>query len=260
MRVRATGQTHPALWGMVALLMLVGAVVAIALVTPHILRDWRISRDPVEVANATIHGECRTSRIVLKTCKARIAYLVDGRRFAHAVEFDYIDIDPSPDTAGVVRSASDPSLATLDVAVRKLWHQIIYEGALLGLLASGFVASFVKLIRSARLRRAFKALDGTMLRPVPVEVTAVNRGGYLFSTVTYLYRRDPPRTLSTSMGRKPEPFYLTDDPADSTALAVTDAKGEIALLLDEALTRLDFTEAERAALRAARAGLAARAA
>jgi len=48
--------------------------------------------------------------------------------------------------------------------------------------------------------------------------------------------------------------------ADTVTLAVTDARGQVALLLDEALTQLDFTDAERAALRAARAGFAARAA
>jgi hypothetical protein len=55
------------------------------------------------------------------------------------------------------------------------------------------------------------------------------------------------------MGRNGLPFYVTMLPGCSTALAVTDDQGEAVLLLDEKLTRLDFSTTEREALYRARA-------
>lgn len=261
MRIKSTGQPYPALWAIIALLLIAAAGGASFTMGPNIQRDWRISQDAVVAEDGTISGgECKSRRFIFRTCKGRIAYTVNGRRYSKTIDFEYVDIDSSPGVAEVVRSASDPSLATLDVAIEKLWHQVALLALLLVVATAFFIGTVKKMVRASRQRRAVMAFNGKVLRPIPVTITDVTKNGYWSSTVTYVQDGQPSRTFTTGMGRNPEPFYLNDDPDDTSALAVTDEKGETTLLLDKGLTRLDFTDSERAAIRMALRAPAAQAA
>jgi len=261
MHVKSTGQAYPAVWSMAALLLIAFAIFVVFRHGPDILRDWRVSQDAVEVTDSALRdGRCVSKHIYFRSCSGQIAYMANNRRFSEVIDFEYLDVEPPPSLGRVMRSASDPSLATIDVAIDKLWHQVALLLFLLGGAGAFFIHAVVRIRRSSRLHRIFKGFDGKLLRPVPVRVIRVKRSRYLSSTVTYVLDGRPPRIFTTEMGQRPEPFYLNGHPKNRIALAVTDEKGEAALLLDRALTQLDFTDAERTAIRMAARAPAAKAA
>jgi len=255
MHIRKTGVTHPALSLVGVAFFLACAAALLAYMLPDVQAVWRIANEPVEAADAQIaSGRCKPHRTFFITCEAKVSYAVNGRSYTKEISFSYLDIDSAPRSASVVYAASDPALATLDVAVDKIWHSI---GALAGfqaLLVGLGVACFVQMVRNSRARRTILALNGKCLTPVGVTVTEVKENGAFMTQITY---HAPGQSLATtSMGRKALPFYLDMSPDNTMAVALTDSRGQTVLLLDEKLERVDFTEAERKALYAARAQLA----
>jgi hypothetical protein len=107
-------------------------------------------------------------------------------------------------------------------------------------------------VRFFRQRRKLFELNGRTLRTVPVEVDDVKKGGAFTTVVKYRVPGGTAKSAETTMGRDALPFYLSTSPDCTTAFGVTDDRGGAVLLLDERLTRLDFSDAERAALYGAR--------
>lgn len=256
MRVRKTGVVHPFVPLFAAVLCCAVAWALAAYQLPEILETWKISREIVEVPDARLSGAtCSTRKFVMISCKANVSYKADGRPFSKNISFSYVDLETPPGFVGVVRSSSDPSLATLDVAVDKIWHQIgafAFAAGVLNLLAA---AGLVRMVRAMWARRAVRMLGGSTLRPIVVEVKEISDEGYFSSVVKYQRQDQKPQMLKTQMGRKERPFYLSPSSSCALALAVTDEREKTVLLLDEKLKRLDFSKAERNALYEARTQL-----
>ncbi len=251
MHVRKPGVMHPAFSLLGALFFLTLAAAFLSYHLTDVQEVWQIAKDPVEAPDAQIaNGLCKTHRAIYITCEAKVSYSVSGRTYERKVSFAYLDIDSAPKSVSVVYSASDPALATLDVAVDKIWHEVGALAAFEALLAGLGIACLVQMVRNSRVRRAILSLSGKRLNPVIVNVAEVKENGAFRTLIKY---HVPGKSLATtSMGRKALPFYLDLSPDNTMAVALTDSRGETVLLLDEKLERLDFTKAERTALYTAR--------
>lgn len=227
--------------------------------SPELLRDMEISKDYVELPDAGVRGKCSFGKRGSTKCDVTITVPAGAKDSSgvsrgfkqHRIELSFWEFSARDYSVTAVASRSNPDLVTIDLAIEKLTQRIIlFLGTnLLFLGLSGYF--FYKMLEQIRLRRAFKALNGKMLQPVSVDVVSLRKAfGATIAVYSYLVGGKK-RKVATRIGKQ-QPFYLSDAPDDSSALGVTDDKGEVVLLLDEALTRLDFSDSERAALKAAR--------
>lgn len=237
--------------GAVALLTLALAVGATVYLAPGIARDMRIWDNPVLVPQARIRdAKCRTRVAVFVSCEAKIAYSVDGRSYTSDVDFSFFDLHFGSYEGGVVRAADRPGLATLTLGIDMMWNRIALLVGLVALFVAVFVALTLRSMRSARI--------GLLTRhPVDVTPTAVNIVKVVATkvgrTVTYAFEHEGRKSkVMGTLKEGEQPFFLSNRPNDSSALAVFPATSPIPILLDEALARVELTDAERQALYAAR--------
>ena len=218
-----------------------------AWMVPDIVKDVQIRANPVAVPQAGIReGRCKT-KLVLVTCEAKLAYSVGPNRYATAVDFFFVDVHFGDYSAGVVRSQSKPELATLDIGLDKIWNRIATLLALVALFLFGFVALVKQAVRAARLKRIARTTD--QLTPVAVTVTQISKSWFNKSVACMYEEAGRKRKFSERMGKKEDPFFL----GGQMALAVLPAGSPTPILVDETLTRLDLSDAERRTLHAARA-------
>lgn len=247
-RIRKTGVIHPVFFLLVAAMFMTALAASAKYMIPDIAEAWKISQDMVEVQNASVSdGKCTTRKFIMTSCQAKLAYSADGRRFQKSISFSYVDLVAAPRSVAVVRSASDPSLATIDTAIDKIWHQIGMLAFILGVLGWIVAISVRRALQSWSARRDIFSLDGKRLDPIAVEITDVTQKGMLGTEVSY---RLPGRmdVFQTLIGRKAHPFYLENADGRLVALAVTDERFKAVLLLDQKLKRLNLKKAERIAL------------
>jgi len=246
LRILRTGVPSAIFLGFLALFMLALGVGMAVWMAPGILRDLEIGKNPVEEPQARIsNGKCRT-KLVLVSCEASIAYAVAGKRYASSVEFSFVDVHFGSYTANVVRSADKPELATLDIGLEMMWNRI---GTLIGFLVlfvGGAGALMLNALRNMRLKSIARTTD--RLTPVAVGVTQIAKN-WLGKNVTCSYAgTGRVRKFAERMRKTEEPFFLNA----SQALAVLPGDSTMPILVDEALSRIDLTDAERHALYAAR--------
>ncbi|HKU97556.1 MAG TPA: hypothetical protein VJR58_19865 [Vineibacter sp.] len=246
MRILRTGVPSVIFLGFLALFVLALGVGMAVWMTPGILRDLEIGKNPVEEPQARIsNGKCR-SKLVLVTCEANIAYAVAGKRYATHVEFSFVDVHFGDYTANVVRSATKPELATLDIGLEAMWNRI---GTLIGFLAlflGGAVALALNAVRNMRLKAIAKSTD--RLTPVIVGVTQIAKNMFGKNVTCAYAGTGRVRKFAERLRKTEEPFFLSAN----QALAVLPGDATTPILVDEALSRLDLTDAERHALYAAR--------
>lgn len=245
-RILRTGV--PSVLGLVflALVVLAMGVGAAAWTVPGIVRDVQIHGDPVDAPQGRISsGKC-SARLVLVSCDATLTYIADGRRYTSSVSILFLDIHFGDYTAAVVRSASRPELATLDIGLDALWNRIGTALAIVGFCLAGAVMLPLRAVQAARLKR----MAGTPgpLTPVAVTVKQVTKN-WRGRNLACSYEADGRRQRFQERFRKAEqPFFLDN----RTVLGVLPANGTTPLLVDEALTRLELSDAERYAIHAAR--------
>lgn len=246
MRILRTGVPSVIFLGFLALFMLALGVGMAVWMAPGILRDLEIGKNPVEEPQARIsNGQCRT-KLVLVSCEADIAYAVAGKRYATHVAFSFVDVHFGDYTANVVRSADKPELATLDIGLESMWNRI---GTLIGFLAlfvGGAIALMLQTLRNMRLKAIVKTTD--RLTPVAVTVTQIAKNMFGKNVTGSYAGTGRARKFAERMRKKEDPFFL----ADGQALAVLPGDSTTPILVDEALSRIDLTDAERHALYAAR--------
>lgn len=252
MRVKRHGMMHPFVMFIATLVGLGIIAMVIISATPGILRDWEIAKDPVIARQASVsNGKCTTRQAVFTDCKVTVNYSIAGNRTRTQLEFAFFDIHSGDYTVQVITSASKPELVTVDLALDKLWNRII-TATFLSLIGAGLtLAGLWGMAKQMNVRRAFRAFNDKSLRAVPVEIISLSKNYGMHTAVYRFDARGKKHKLSTGL-RKQVPFYLNAEAGDTTALGVTDQYGDYVLLLDEALERLDFTDAERAVLHNAR--------
>jgi len=227
-------------------------------VGPNLVRDFIIQADPVEVPDADIrNGECSTYRGIVESCGADIAYEVKGKHVEASLHYLFLDPSNSDYQVSVVRSASHPSMATLSLGLDMLWNRAIVAGAVGVLFLALGLGLLTKAMREARFVRALK--EPVQLVPVPATVSMARKLFFgLFGTsyaVKYSVDGKKPKNAHTVFGGKNRPFVLGHDGKREVLLGVVPRQGGMLILLDAALTRVDFNDSEREAIGAAMAGM-----
>jgi hypothetical protein len=243
-----------------ALLMFALVIGGAIWVGPNLVRDFVIQADPVEVPEADIrNGECSTYRGIITDCGADIAYDIKGKHVEASLHYLFIDPASGDYQVSVMRSASHPSMATLSLGLDMLWNRAIVAAVIgLGLLAAG-LALLAKARSTAKFERSLQ--EPVQMVPVPATVALARKlfFGLMGSTYTVKYTLDGKKFQNAHSGfkRKERPFVLGMDGKKTVLLGAIPRQGGMLVILDAALERVDFTEAERQAIGAAMAAQAA---
>ena len=214
---------------------------------PGVIRDFRISQNPLVVDGDVRDGRCTTRKAVFTDCKARLVYSYQGRDYDKEVEIMFVDFHIGDYDTGLVIAADHPELATMTLGLDKLWNRIItllVFVSLLGALSLGMVFLALRIVRvKAQLKQPAR------LMPIPVEVTAFNRNRKgLFVTYTDTIAGDrTKRSAYTRLLPRQEPLIIGETKGRAVAMAVRHGNTALPVLLDERLERLELTQAERSA-------------
>lgn len=228
---------------------------------PDLKRDWEIaadaeSFDPSEQfvapfrSGSVVQGECGTYGYLLKDCKIKVSYRdAKGAARTRQISLMFVDFSSGNYKVGAVRSASNPDLVSVDLAVERLWSRCF---TMLGMMLFGMfmiVAGPYAAFKNRAVRAAVQNLSGLKLTPVAVKV--LSQGiAYGVNTVSYLGGTGPEaKKCNVSLGRQ-KPFMLHS--GGNEALGLTATGHEYVFLVDEALTRLDISDNERQCIRRAR--------
>jgi hypothetical protein len=213
---------------------------------PGVIRDFRISQNPVLIEDGDVqNGRCTTRRAILTDCEARLVYTYRGQAYDTEVEVMFVDFHTGDYETGLVISADRPELATISLGLDKLWNRIITLAAFviilggmgLAMIALGFRIWRVKL----RLRHP------ALLIPVPVEITAFDRKRGLLN-ITYndkIAADKTGRSGYTRMSPGQEPLIVGEYNGKAIGLAVRHGDTALPILLDDSLERINLSDEER---------------
>lgn len=245
--------------GLLLALVFAAATIGVAWAGISSLAPDFVIRANAVPTDAQIDGSCSTRKLIFTDCDVTMDYEVDG--VAHSVERSFFFIGTGGNyEASVVRSGKDPSQATLDLALDKLWNRVglaLFFFAFCVLLGVG---SLLDWRRGAKARSRYGGRDRRRLTPVIVHVNrvqAVKRKGHRYDFA--VHHRGKARRRWLMLGKEEgHAFFLGHPSHDNRVLAVY-AQGaeDVPILLDEGLTRLDLSNDERAALFAARDAMTA---
>jgi hypothetical protein len=215
---------------------------------PGVARDYLISQNPLVLEGGDVrNGRCTTRRAIFTDCEARLVYSYNGLTYDSTVEVMFVDFHVGDYETGLVISADHPGLATMSLALDKLWNRMItlvlFVG-ILGCMSLGMVFLTLRIWRAQRqLRRP------ALLTPVPVEITAFDRNRKRLA-ITYndkLAADKTGRSAYTQMTDGEEPLIVGEAKGKAVGLAVRHGRTALPVLLDDRLQRIVLTEAERAA-------------
>jgi hypothetical protein len=214
---------------------------------PGIQHDWTISRNPVLVQDGTIeNAKCTTRKAIFTDCEARLSYVVDGQAYASDVALMFIDFQTGGYTVDIVRSGDDPSLATMDIGIDKLWNRIILAIVLMVFTLGGGLALFWQGAQNMRAAAVLARPD--VLEPVRVAIAGIAAAGKR----TDVTLTDPggararAKFVSTFRSGKEEPLIMQTNAGEVYGIAVRHPGTAFPVLLDRGLMRLDLTAEERA--------------
>jgi len=223
----------------------------VGFVAPELMRDWKISAAPVTVRDADVtNGRCRTHYVIVD-CSATVSYSVAGVPYRSEPSFLFFSLD-SYDRASVVRSASNPDLATLDIGLDQLWNRIIALICFVALFAGVGIYVITLIPEARRATRLRQQKVGVI--PMVVEIAAA-KSSYGQTTYDFFYDDGGQKRKTQNLMRKDEPFVVGKKGQHALALAVLAGHGVRPILLNERLTTVELTDDERNALRAARNAL-----
>ena len=213
---------------------------------PGVIREFRISRNPLVLENGDVqNGRCTTRKAIFIDCEARLVYSYGGRNYDTEVEVMFVDFHIGDYETGLVISADHPELATISLGLDMLWNRIITLAVfvvLLGGMSLGTIFLGLRIWRvKGQLRRP------AVLTPVPVEVSAFDRKRGILS-ITYndkIAADKTGRSAYTRMKKGEEPLIVGQANGKAIGLAVRHGNTALPVLLDARLQRVELTEDER---------------
>lgn len=229
-------------WGVATLIaaffLAIGGVIA-ATTLPDLLEDHRLRDRAVPFAKARVEsGRCTVRLALFHDC--RVTLRLGEARIERS--FAYTAFEPGGTLR--LRAMGDPArpdTATTDVALDRLPNRALTLAGFLGAMLLLVIGALATPALRARAARMAAQLDDRPLHPEPAQVKLVEG-----QWITRPAGGGPP--TAWPFRGKHRPFLV--DPAGGIALAVT-APGAPLLPLDEGLTFLDLSEAERDAIRRA---------
>lgn len=236
-----------AAWMLFSILLFLGLAVAFAMwQAPGLWRDIQIAQNPIEVRDFDIlDGECRTQRAIFTTCEADLRYSYEGKTIESHTSFAFVDFSTSDYYVGVVISGDRPAMATLDLGLDMLWNRLAVGAVVMALLVGLSIAGIVGFLRASRGNR--RARQGGRVRPVALQITQNKKvlGGRSIAYAPIVEGKKKATPVSTRFSKKSEPILLNGDDGMVYAVGAQMEGVRHPILLDNDLTRLDFTEAER---------------
>ena len=215
---------------------------------PGLWRDAQIKLDPVATEDfGLIEGECETRQLVFTSCDTHFLYQVDEQIYEEEASFMILDWSNSDYEVEVIYSAKDPMLASLSLGIDKFWNRLAIWGVLVALFYGSAIWMTYLMVRTARDRRSLSRPG--VLTPIGVEIRNV-QAKRRSSFITYGEKTDKrfKRSYFTKFQKGAEPLYLYDAEGKPYGLAVKHEGSRAPVLLDQALMRVEMTDAERAAL------------
>lgn len=226
-------------------ILLAIAVFMVVTEAPGILRDYKISQNPLVVEDGNIDGQCTTRKAIFTTCEVSLAYEHGGQRYEKDVEVMFVDMHSGDYETGLVIAADEPQLATITLGLDMLWNRIITLAVFATLLGGG---ALVMLFLALRIWRARGQLQQpALLTPIHVEITGMDNKNKNLA-VTYadrLSERKTKRVAFTRFETGEEPIIVGESGSNLVALAVWHGNTSLPVLLDDRLKRIDMSEQER---------------
>lgn len=226
-------------------ILLAIAVFMVATEAPGILRDYKISQNPLVIENGDIRGSCTTRKAIFTTCEVDLSYEHGGQRYDKDVEVMFVDMHTGSYETGLVISADRSDLATITLGLDMLWNRIITLAAFALLLGGGSLAMIFLALRIVRVRGRLR--HPAPLTPVPVEITGMDKKRNRLA-VTYadrLSERKTKRVAFTRFEAGQEPIIIGDAGSNAVALAVWHGNTSLPVLLDDRLERIEMSDRER---------------
>jgi hypothetical protein len=230
------------------IMVLLFTVLAVALpyaLLPDLLYDFRISKHAVPDTEANIEGSCKT-KVFINDCEVKITYRPDPAATAEEVaSHDFLFLAFSTaDTTGVVRSADDPRMITTSMAIEHLGNRVVTLALFELILGALAVASAMMCWKSFRIGRMAKS--AMRLRPVIAAVSGIDK----HRNVKFSAEIDG-KTVKGNQGLRVDDVPLMLAGRQNSALAVLMPGSDHLILLDQALSVVDFSAGERTAILAA---------
>ena len=214
-----------------------------------IARDWQVAGS-AKRTQAQLKTKCVVAKAALWECDFEITPATGSSREPREISISFVSFREHRYSATPVASARFPGYVTTDFALEHLVERSWTAGIGALLLALSALGMGRLVAKRWRQWRAYAHFSGQPLKPIPVSIASANK---TFLATQYQFLGPDGKKHLINLGRKDGPFYL-DGIAKPTALAVVGPDSPIPMLLDERLSRLDFTDVERDALRRARAG------
>lgn len=227
------------------------ALVAIWMAVQNLAPDYKIAAGPVPVNRGEVKGECTVRYIVFTGCTVNLHYTVDGRSYDMKRRFYWFDTSGGSYSASIVRSATQPELATIDIALERMWNRLAFALAFILFFGAVGVMGLLGWRKTGRLHRHYPSGKSQPLRLVRVAVRQqMAEKNRLYS---YTLEADGKKYNFGTNFTKAEQGPLLTTQGEGVAVAALDAP-LLPVLLDAQATRLDLTADERATLLRVMAG------
>jgi len=213
---------------------------------PDLATDWRIRGDVAPARDASIEeARCHSRLAVFTVCDVTFTDTSRGPAAKRSLWYFFIDT-ADQDRLVLVRGLSDPAAVSTLLGQDKFYRRLLALALIVGLVGFCIVVS-AQMVRDGLVtRRALLALSGQRLRPVLVGVEGKVIIAHKRRRWTYVYEAGGRQERACiEMASRDDPLFTSPD--GRTAVAVAGEAGGVPLLLDQRLSALDMTEAEKEA-------------
>lgn len=213
---------------------------------PGIVRDVIINQDPVTLEDYSVsNGSCKTWRGILTSCEADAAYDIKGGSYRHHISLAFLDFSSGDHDVDVVVSRRDVSMATLSLGLEQLWNRILVTGGFAVMFLAVGLWTLLKALGISRDNRI--AFNGGMVVPVALDVSKVDKviGGQIFHYKEAGPEKDKPE-YTARLTQDEQAVYLGQNAEGVSQILGARMQGlKAPIVMDDTLTRLDFSETER---------------
>lgn len=231
--------------GLLGILFLLGCGAALVnWVLPAIVTDMAVRDSAIAVRGRVEHGKCH-SKLIFHICDVTLVNSSVRPEIRRDVTYVFTDLHVGSYNAQVMADPGRPALVTTDLGIDSLTSRILTMGACIALVLLALLMGLRGFFRGERRKAAVRAFSGQVLTPVPLTLAGFNPAK-MMSWWTVKHGDKP--AVRWGFPARARPFVIG---SETNILGVVGPKGDFAVPLDSALSWVDFTEAERAAIRAA---------
>ena len=208
---------------------------------PDLIDDYKISRNPI-VVDHNISGECKVRRLIT-SCSVKI---YNGDRDFIEKNFSFFG-NSKRYQVQVIASADNPSLMTLDLAIKTMFNRFLIVTALILAILWAIWLIIDLLCRARNSTKIIDEINGHKLKPVSVPVKLK----FLQTITIAIYKgkdtQGKNNKYSATFNSKTDggPIVLKQHSKKKyDVLGVISDNNPTPIILDENFSRCDFTDEE----------------